>query len=76
MMGINSFNLTPRAKKAYKHAKEFAMGNAHKGINNAHLCYGCLKNLSEDLILSLELNDINIHSVNHEELLMLSLIHI
>jgi ATP-dependent Clp protease ATP-binding subunit ClpC len=70
MMGINSFNLTPRAKKAYKHAKEFAMGNAHKGINNAHLCYGCLKNLSEDLILSLELNDINIHSVNHEELLM------
>ena len=23
MMGINSFNLTPRAKKAYKTAKEF-----------------------------------------------------
>lgn len=70
MMGINNFNLTPRAKKAYKHAKEFAIGNAHKGINNAHLCYGCLKNLSEDLIISLELNDINIHSINHENLLI------
>jgi hypothetical protein len=44
MMAINNFNLTPRAKKAYKHAKEFAIGNAHKEINNAHLCYGCLKN--------------------------------
>lgn len=69
MMAINNFNLTPRAKKAYKHAKEFAIGNAHKEINNAHLCYGCLKNLSEDLIMSLELNDINLHSINHEDLL-------
>ena len=67
MMGINNFNLTPRAKKAYKHAKEFAIVNAHKGINNAHLCYGCLNNLSEDLIMSLELNDIDIHTINHED---------
>lgn len=70
MMAINNFNLTPRAKKAYKHAKEFAIQNAHKEINNAHLCYGCLKNLSEDLIISLEINEINIYSINHENLLM------
>lgn len=67
MMGINNFNLTPRAKKVYKCAKQFATDNAHKGINNAHIFYGCLQNLSEDLIVSLEISDINIDSINNEE---------
>jgi ATP-dependent Clp protease ATP-binding subunit ClpC len=70
MMGINNFNLTPRAKKVYKCAKQFAVDNAHKGINNAHILYGCLQNLSEDLIISLEISEINIDSINHEELLV------
>jgi ATP-dependent Clp protease ATP-binding subunit ClpC len=70
MMGINNFNLTPRAKKVYKCAKQFAIDNAHKGINNAHIFYGCLQNLSEDLIISLEISDINIESINNEQFLI------
>ena len=68
-MGINNFNLTPRAKKVYKCAKQFAIDNAHKGINNAHIFYGCLQNLSEDLIISLEVSNINIDSINNERFL-------
>jgi ATP-dependent Clp protease ATP-binding subunit ClpC len=69
MMGINNFNLTPRAKKIYKCAKEFAVENAHKHINNSHIFYGCLKNLSEDLTISLEISDINLGLIDHEQLL-------
>ena len=57
MMRINDFNLTPRAKKTYKSAKNFAIDNSHSLINNSHLFYGCLENLSEDLNLLLEIND-------------------
>ena len=70
MMGINNFNLTPRAKKAYKHAKEFAIENAHSTINNTHLCYGCLKNLSEDLTMMLEMSDVDITSIDYKDLLV------
>ena len=68
MMAINNFNLTPRAKKAYKHAKEFAVQNAHNTINNTHLYYGCFKNLSEDLTMMLEINDIDVSLINCEHL--------
>jgi hypothetical protein len=47
MMGINDFNLTPRAKKAYKLAKQFASDNEHTLINNAHVFYGCLANAAD-----------------------------
>jgi ATP-dependent Clp protease ATP-binding subunit ClpA len=70
MMGINNFNLTPRAKKAYKHAKEFAIENSHSTINNTHLCYGCLKNLSEDLTMMLEMSDVDITSIDYKDLLV------
>jgi len=69
MMAINNFNLTPRAKKAYKHAKEFAVENAHNIINNTHLYYGCFKNLSEDLTMMLEINDIDVSLINCEHLM-------
>ena len=60
MMRINDFNLTPRAKKTYKSAKNFAIDNSHSLINNSHLFYGCLENLSEDLNLILEINECSI----------------
>jgi len=70
MMGINSFNLTPRAKKAYKTAKEFAKEHGHGFINNSHLFYGCLTNLSEDLTMMMEIDDIIIEDKNYKSLII------
>ena len=70
MMGINNFNLTPRAKKAYKSAKEFAAEYSHGRINNSHLFYGCLLNLSEDLTMMLEINEIIIEDIDFKSLII------
>ena len=60
MMGINDFNLTPRAKKAYKLAKQFASDNGHTLINNSHVFYGCLANAADSFWRSVEKNNINL----------------
>lgn len=60
MMGINDFNLTPRAKKAYKLAKQFASDNGHSLINNSHVFYGCLANAADSFWRSVEKNNINL----------------
>lgn len=60
MMGINDFNLTPRAKKAYKIAKQFATDNKHSVINNSHVFYGCLANASDSFWANVERNKINL----------------
>lgn len=70
MMGINNFNLTPRAKKAYKSAKEFAGEYSHGRINNSHLFYGCVLNLSEDLTMMLEMNDIDLEDIDFKSLII------
>jgi ATP-dependent Clp protease ATP-binding subunit ClpC len=46
---FKDFNLTPRAKKAYSDAKKISDQFGHNTINNMHIMYGCLKNISEDL---------------------------
>jgi ATP-dependent Clp protease ATP-binding subunit ClpC len=46
---FQDFNLTPRAKKAYSDAKQISEEFGHKTINNLHIMYGCLKNMSKDL---------------------------
>ena len=46
---FQDFNLTPRAKKAYSDAKQISEEFGHKTINNLHIMYGCLKNISKDL---------------------------
>ena len=70
MMGTNNFNLTPRAKKAYKRAKQIANDNAHSIINESHIFFGCLENLSEDLTMLFELNDIFIEKVDSNSLIL------
>jgi len=69
-MSINKFNLTPRAKKAYKAAKEFAAEYSHGRINNSHLFYGCVLNLSEDLTMMLEINDIDLEDIDFKSLIV------
>ncbi len=41
---FKEFNLTPRAKKAYKDAFKLSKDLEHKNVNNLHVLYGCLKN--------------------------------
>ena len=38
---FKDFNLTPRAKKAYKDAYELSKDMGHNNINNLHVAYGC-----------------------------------
>jgi ATP-dependent Clp protease ATP-binding subunit ClpC len=70
MTETKSPNLTPRAKKAFKRAKEFAVDNYHMDIDSAHLFYGCLSNLSEDLVLTLENNEISSSPLDYKDLLL------
>mgnify|MGYP003116038930 CR=1 FL=1 len=51
MMGLADYNLTPKAKKGIKDARKFAEANNHSIINNSHLVYGCLANLSDSFSL-------------------------
>ena len=46
---FKDFNLTPRAKQAYKDAYDIAKELDHKNINNLHVLYGCIKNSSSHL---------------------------
>lgn len=41
---FKEFNLTPRAKKAYKDAFKLSKDLEHKNVNNLHVMYGCIKN--------------------------------
>jgi ATP-dependent Clp protease ATP-binding subunit ClpC len=60
MMGINNLNLTPRVKKAYKLAKQFADENGHDVINNSHVFYGCLANAAESFWRNVQMNNIDL----------------
>jgi ATP-dependent Clp protease ATP-binding subunit ClpC len=79
MMGLTDYNLTPKAKKGIKDAKNFAEANNHSLINNSHLVYGCLANVSDSLSLKFKTKNINLElktfvkffkefSVNNEKL--------
>ena len=46
---FKDFNLTPRAKKAYADASKISKEYGHKTINNFHILYGCLRNISKEL---------------------------
>ena len=60
MMGLTDYNLTPKAKKGIKDAKNFAEANNHSLINNCHLVYGCLANVSDSLSLKFKTKNINL----------------
>ena len=60
MMGLTDYNLTPKAKKSIKDAKSFAEANNHSLINNCHLAYGCLANVSDSLSLKFKTKNINL----------------
>jgi len=52
---FKDFNLTPRAKKAYKDAYDLSKEMGHNNVNNLHVAYGCIQNMSsslKDLIVS------------------------
>lgn len=42
---FKDFNLTPRAKKAYKDAYDASKSIGDKNVNNLHVLYGCIKNI-------------------------------
>jgi len=42
---FKDFNLTPRAKKAYKDAYDASKKIGDKNVNNLHVLYGCIKNI-------------------------------
>lgn len=42
---FKDFNLTPRAKKAYKDAYDLSKEMGHNNINNLHVAYGCAQNM-------------------------------
>ena len=46
---FKDFNLTPRAKKAYKDAYELSKDLGHNNINNLHVAYGCAQNMPSSL---------------------------
>ena len=46
---FQDFNLTPRAKKAYKEAFKLSKKLNHKNVNNLHVFYGCIKNSCSQL---------------------------
>tara|TARA_Y100001937_G_scaffold25148_1_gene36039 strand:+ start:99 stop:2567 length:2469 start_codon:yes stop_codon:yes gene_type:complete len=46
IVGLDEFNLTPRAKKAFKDAQKFSKDRGDTVINNLHVFYGCLHNAS------------------------------
>jgi len=46
IVGLDEFNLTPRAKKAFKDAQKFSKDRGDSVINNLHVFYGCLHNAS------------------------------
>ena len=46
---FKEFNLTPRAKKAFSDAYEKSKDLEDLNINNIHVLYGCIKNMSEEL---------------------------
>ena len=60
MMGLTDYNLTPKAKKGIKDAQKFAEANNHSIINNSHLVYGCLANISDSFSLKLKTQKINL----------------
>jgi ATP-dependent Clp protease ATP-binding subunit ClpC len=70
MMGINDFNLTPRAKKAYKLAKQFALDNNHTLINNSHVLYGCLANATDLFWSFLKKNNIDFSTEKYLEIFL------
>lgn len=52
---FKDFNLTPRAKKAYKDAYNLSKEMGHNNVNNLHVAYGCIQNMAsslKDLIVS------------------------
>ena len=46
---FKEYNLTPRAKKAYTDAFDKAKDLKHNNVNNLHVFYGCIKNMSEEM---------------------------
>ena len=48
------------SKKSIKDAKSFAEANNHSLINNCHLAYGCLANVSDSLSLKFKTKNINL----------------
>ena len=46
---FKEYNLTPRAKKAYTDAFEKSKDLNHNNVNNLHVFYGCLKNMSDEM---------------------------
>jgi ATP-dependent Clp protease ATP-binding subunit ClpC len=46
---FKDFNLTPRAKKAYKSAFNLSKEMGHNNVNNLHVAFGCAENMSQTL---------------------------
>lgn len=57
---FKDFNLTPRAKKAYKDAYDISVKVEHNNVNNLHVLYGCFKNNTDSIISLLAENNISL----------------
>lgn len=68
-VGISDFNLTPRAKKAYKAAKDSATGLGHSTTNNVHVFLGCLMNAPDSFWNHLKSNEIEIRLESVEDII-------
>lgn len=51
---FKEYNLTPRAKKAYTDAFDKSKDLNHNNVNNMHVFYGCVKNMSDEMTMMLD----------------------
>jgi ATP-dependent Clp protease ATP-binding subunit ClpC len=72
LVGLNNFNLTPRAKKAFKDAQTLAKSKEDKVVNNLHILHGCIQNLTPNVKDFLFKQGIDFSSINIDGLLSLA----
>jgi len=72
LVGLNNFNLTPRAKKAFKDAQSLAKAKDDKVVNNLHMLHGCIQNLTPNVKDFLFKKGIDFSILNIENILSLA----
>jgi ATP-dependent Clp protease ATP-binding subunit ClpC len=72
IVGLDEFNLTPRAKKAFKDAQKFSKDRGDSVINNLHVFYGCLHNASGLVSDFLVDNKITMNASDVEEVIAMA----
>ena len=72
IVGLDEFNLTPRAKKAFKDAQKFSKDRGDSVVNNLHVLYGCLHNASGSISDFLIENSITMNASDIEEVISMA----